>query len=376
MVSGLAKRPGVGPRGISDSSVASTASAPPYHLLSPIPDVTTLELDAVPASAPVTPSAVPATNPLLTAFPAPSGPLPPPSSASSFPFTPLPPPLSYPAPLATCPRPKRSNTLASVASSHTRRRQRTHALEALEGRRTTARNCEEEATSGLPVNMETIAELERRALRGVDAAASARGRETRPFLDLEWSSDEGAERKEVQARRSRKIARDEVLPPVPALPKWPPPTSPLPSLPGLGIDCVSPIYRSSPTSTATLSSSSSASSDLTIPAPVARSASSPVNTIATSRPTRQSPPPHLPPLSPLPPLPQLPYCAPPSLVATPAVAPLPPPPQHIRQTSKTSIDSSRSMLSLSSDEEDGASVWEETTRAFPKPPGHGVIAAS
>ncbi|BGO95257.1 hypothetical protein NBRC10512_002597 [Rhodotorula toruloides] len=369
-VSGLTKMPSVGARGVSDSSVLSTASAPVHHPLPPIPDVTTLELAPVPASAPVTPITVPSTNPLLTALPAPTSPLPAIPSASSFSTT---------TPLAPMgqPRPKRTNTLISVASSHTRRRQRTHALEALEGRRKKDAEEEEEEVSGLPVSTERIAELERRALEGVErgerdvgsARGRERGRESRPFLDLAWSSDEEEERepKPMLARRSRRIARDEVVPPVPALPKWPPPVSPLPSPPGLGIDGLASTHRGSPTS------SSSASDALTIPAPVAHSA--PRTDSPTSRPaiSRRASPPRLPSL---PPLPQLPYSAPPTHTTTPApLPPLPSPPQHLRQTSKTSLDSSRSMLSLSSDEEDGASVWEETTRAFPKPPGHGVIAA-
>ncbi|BGP03204.1 hypothetical protein NBRC10513v2_006934 [Rhodotorula toruloides] len=362
-VSGLATRPTVGPRGVSDSSVLPTASAPAHHPLPPIPDVTTLDLAPVPASAPVTPITVPSTNPLLTAFPAPTTPLPPLPSASSF-------PAPAPLPPLTRPRPKRTNTLISIASSHTRRRQRTHALEALEGRR--QRNWEEgEEVSGVPVSTERIAELERRALEGVERdesgsgsdreMGSGRGRESRPFLDLAWSSDEEEEQepKQVQVRRSRRIARDEVVPPVPALPNWPPPISPLPSPPGLGIDGIASSHRGSPTSTATVSSSSSVSSGLTIPAPIAHSAPRTVSPTARPAVSRRASPPRLPAL---PPLPHLPYSAPPSF------PPLPPP-NHLRQTSKTSLDSSRSMLSLSSDEEDGASVWEETTRAFPKPPG-------
>ncbi|BGP35100.1 hypothetical protein JCM10296v2_006930 [Rhodotorula toruloides] len=376
-VSGLAKRPSVGPRGVSDSSVVSTASAPVHHPLPPIPDVTALGLAPVPASAPATPVTDPSTNPLLTAFSAPTTPLPPLPSASTFSTTA---PLSHSAPLAARPSPRRSNTLASVASSHTRRRQRTHALEALEGRRTRLG----EVPSGLPVSTETIAELERRALLGVEqdeekdvGSRNARVRESRPFLDLAWSSDEeehASGPNQARVRRSRRMARDEVVPPVPALPKWPPPVSPLPSPPGLGIDGLSPAHRGSPTSTMTASSSSSTSSGLTISAPVPHSG--PRTVSPTSRPvaSRRASPPCLPPL---PPLPQLPYSAPPSHNTTSAPFPSPPPPQHLRQTSKTSLDSSRSMLFLSSDEEDGASVWEETetTRAFPKPPGHGVIAA-
>ncbi|GAA5940599.1 hypothetical protein JCM3775_004740 [Rhodotorula graminis] len=183
----------------------------------------------------------------LPALPPPVSPLPTPPPSR----TPPPPPSSSP-PSSTrlhagrTTQPRRSNTLLSVASSHTRRSQRSHALDALEGRPRRTRTRESSGASSAAAagaSVDAIAAMERRALeagglvraasddggvefevegegdlegleRGREARAAAEGpqlsRKSRPFLDFGWSSDECEEPSGAPVSR-----RAERAPPLP-----------------------------------------------------------------------------------------------------------------------------------------------------------------
>ncbi|GAA6001603.1 uncharacterized protein JCM10292_004948 [Rhodotorula paludigena] len=141
--------------------------------------------------------------------------------AHTVPFLPslsaLPPPAT---PSNRCP--KRSDTLVSTASSHTRRSQRSHALDALEGRRSPLplptqagagkerRPREREESEQSAASVDSIGEMERRAFEECSAGVVAFEqpqrkkqstrrsaqrevvkRQSRPFLEMDWSSDDG-----------------------------------------------------------------------------------------------------------------------------------------------------------------------------------------
>ncbi|GAA5855469.1 hypothetical protein JCM9279_005486 [Rhodotorula babjevae] len=318
----------------------------------------------------------------LPALPPPVSPLPTPPPART---PPPPPPSSRPpsstrarAPRAT--QPRRSNTLLSIASSHTRRSQRSHALDALEGRPRRTRARESSGASSAAeagASVDAIAVMERRALEAgglvraasddggaesedegeIEEAGSVRGggggdraageaaqlsRKSRPFLDFGWSSDECEEASRAQP--SRRVKR--APPPMPSATSTADPAAAYPGRP--------PATTSSALSFSTSSSSASQHS---------HARRQPVAAGPTVHLPRRLPPPPAPSPAPGAPLPPLPH----PLVA-PTTAPsstLPPlRPKHARHASMQS-----SILSLSSSEDDddvrGA---REVVSAFPAPP--------
>ncbi|GAA5900781.1 hypothetical protein JCM8208_004609 [Rhodotorula glutinis] len=326
-------------------------------------------------------TAAPSTLSLPT-VPPPASPLPTPPPSRTPP--PPPPPSSRP-PSSTCPhagrstQPRRSNTLLSVASSHTRRSQRSHALDALEGRPRRTRTRESSSASSVHEtgsSVDAIGAMERRALeagglvraasddggvisevegevegeegleRGGAGAGRAAGeaaqlsRKSRPFLDLGWSSDEGDDVSSTVLSRRAKGA-------------------PLPPLPSSSSVADAAYYLGRPpatTSSALSFSTSSSSTSSHLP--------------TRCHPGRTAPTVHLPPRPPPPPAPSPAPGAPLPPVPYPVAAPIPAPtrpaprPKHARHASMQS-----SILSLSSSEDDddvrGA---REVVSAFPAPP--------
>ncbi|GAA6036199.1 hypothetical protein JCM8097_006832 [Rhodosporidiobolus ruineniae] len=195
-----AKRPSLGPRGLSASSMGSSSAA-----------------------------STPTSGKHLSL-----------SSSSRHSSSPLPPPPTLPpalppppAPLPSSTRPTRSNTLVSVASSHTRRFERTNALEALEGRTVggAGREAEEAGRGGRKRALEARAGAGRggplQALQEETPSRPQRRdrraavRESRPFLDLDFSSsdEDEAEREsgleaveeEQEERRARERSGESTL---------------------------------------------------------------------------------------------------------------------------------------------------------------------
>ncbi|BGP43140.1 hypothetical protein JCM10450v2_007280 [Rhodotorula kratochvilovae] len=344
--SAASKRPSIGPRSYSAGS-SSGAGTP-------------RRLSTLPEGAQAGSSSSSSTRSSTSAPPLPA---PPPS------LPPLPP---LPFPPASQPRqhPQRSNTLLSTASSHTRRSQRSHALDALEGRprRVREESAESTASTVSAASVESIGEMERRALEmgGLaapraeveevdDEPAPDRSpetvtrdmRESRPFLDLAWSSDD--EGPPVPPRRAPPVPQlpERGLPPLPPVARRP--SIPAPAPPSQHPPPAPPMTTSSSTLSLASSSSSSGASSSTrrkhLPHP----------------PTVQLPRRAPPPAAPLPPVPPLP----PSLRAP--APPLKPKPTHARHASRTSV---QSVLSLSSSDEDDDEDDGDAHRlsAFPTPP--------
>ena len=320
----------------------------------------------------------------LPALPPPVSPLPTPPPSRNPPPPPSRPPSSTRPAAGRTTQPRRSNTLLSVASSHTRRSQRSHALDALEGRPRRTRTRESSGASSAAeagASVDAIAVMERRALeagglvraasddggveseveceveaegleRGGAGRARAAGegaqlsRKSRPFLDFGWSSDEGDE--ESRAPPSRRVKRAPA-PPMPLSSSFA--AEPAGAHPGRP-----PATTSSALSFSTSSSSASHHSQprrhLAHAAP------------AVHLPPRRPPPPPAPSPAPGAPLPPVPLPSTTSSLATTRPSPRP---KHARHTSMQS-----SILSLSSSEDDddvrGA---REVVSAFPAPPPTG-----
>ncbi|TNY24049.1 hypothetical protein DMC30DRAFT_213923 [Rhodotorula diobovata] len=378
------KRPSLGPRGGSyGSSTGRNSSA--GKRVGQAPHEAAARTDSATSSSRGSASLLPPIA-SLPALPPPASPLPtPPPSCPPFSR----PPLAHPDPSSSPPPPpQRSNTLLSVASLHTRLSQRSHALDALEGRprarvKVRARRAREDSaeSGGGGSSVDVIGAMERRALAvgGLVGGASDGGeepeevedeeeegededeqlptsgraagdgvrlaRKSRPFLDFEWSSDDDAEEEgnagasssaSSASRPAKRLApgvrsagsAPRLAPVVPPLP--PPPAAT--TVPALSV-----------TSSASSISSTSTSIDHTLGHPHGHP------------PTVHLPAPHHP--RPLPPAAPLP--------------PVPPAAQKRRHVRHASLQSS--VLSLSSSDEDDASDEDgegarAVVRAFPAPP--------
>ncbi|GAA6053232.1 hypothetical protein JCM3770_002668 [Rhodotorula araucariae] len=277
-------------------------------------------------------------------------PLPAPPASSLPPLPPIPSlHVSQPGP------PQRSSTVVSSASSHTRRSQRSHALDALEGRPRRLREASAESGANMlsAATAESIGAMERQALErgalgipaeaavdelertsGANQADRAEFRKSRPFLDLEWSSDDDSVRR-VPRVPLVPLPQEKGLPPLPpdalrrllpATPDPPPPSR-------------TPPAQLASTSAWTLTPSPSSSS----------SSAAPLRATSPREPTvdvRQA------------------------AAALPPVPPVPPVPPGMRASPpRTRRPSVQSVLSLSSSQdEDEADADGYCIGAFPSPP--------
>ncbi|GAA6062746.1 hypothetical protein JCM10212_000386 [Sporobolomyces blumeae] len=202
----------------SPGSLRHRASLP--NLAGPAPTSPLLPLPSPLSPASVdSPTSASTTSSSFLSFVSPE---PPPSSAPSGPLPPLPSPR-FDAPLVPDPsastaifrpvptrNPKRSNTLASVASSGTRQRQYRHALEALEGRRAGLSARPNDEGDGA---MEGDVREEERGGRKRAARARKMNRERRARREVERDRVQASEPGEDEdERRARGIGRRRSLP--------------------------------------------------------------------------------------------------------------------------------------------------------------------